>query len=159
HHAFDLLGDLEPLLVSDADRGVERIDAARAECGDALDSLRELARGIFPAILADQGLVPALQAYVLQGQMPVEVRLDTFDAAERFDPQAEATVYFCIIQALANAATYAPGSSVVVGLHARIGNLAFSISDNGPGADTELLEAGADVRDMRDRVEAIGGAF
>ena len=129
-----------------------------SECGDALGALRELARGIFPAILADRGLAAALDAYVLQAEMPnVDVHLDGVDAANRCDPQAEMTVYFCVIQALANVGAYAPGSSVVVRVGAELGHLSFSVADDGPGTDPQRLLAGGDVRDMRDRVEAVGG--
>jgi signal transduction histidine kinase len=129
------------------------------ECGQALEALREIARGIFPAILADQGLASALDAYVMQARLPIDVRIDALDATERYDPQTEATVYFCVIQALANAGTYAPDATVVVRVTVQGGQLSFSVTDDGPGTDLQRLHAGADVSDMRDRVEAIGGRF
>jgi signal transduction histidine kinase len=58
---------------------------------------------------------------------------------------------------LANAGAYAPGSSVVVQVCAEAGRLRFSVADDGPGTDPRRLQAGSDVRDMRDRVEAVGG--
>ncbi|MEO6467994.1 MAG: hypothetical protein ABIP21_02755 [Acidimicrobiia bacterium] len=156
--ATEMLDELEPLLGSDVDRSRECIDTLVMECGDALGALRELARGIFPAILADRGLAAALDAYVLQADMAnVDVRLEGVDATERCDPQAEVIVYFCVIQALANVAAYAPGSSVVVRVRAEMGRVSFSVADDGPGTEPERLQAGDDVRDMRDRVEAVGG--
>jgi signal transduction histidine kinase len=158
--ASAMLDGLGLLLRSDLDDAVDQIDRLVGECGDALDALRALARGIFPAILADQGLGPALDAYVRQADLrTVDVRLDGLDGSRRHDPQAEATVYFCVVQAVANAGTYAPGSDVVVLVHGEPGRLAFSVSDDGPGADPVRLRNGNDVRDMRDRVEAVGGAF
>jgi signal transduction histidine kinase len=157
HTASEMLSDLDDLFEPDADRARERIDALRDECGQALDSLRELARGIFPAILADQGILSALDAYVLQSQLPINVHLEGMDGGERYDPQAEATVYFCVIQALANAGTYASGSTVVISLRAEDGQLVFSVADDGPGVDPQRLHAGADIHEMRDRVEAFGG--
>ena len=157
YHVSTTLDELEPLLSSDTDAAVDRADALVDECGDALDALRELARGIFPAILADQGVMVALESYVLRERLDVDVQFDGAANSDRYDPQAEATVYFCVIQALANAGTYAPGSNVVVRVHAEGENLVFSVSDDGPGVDGRRLRSGADIGDMRDRVEAIGG--
>lgn len=157
--ASEMLDELEPLLLDDVEDAVECIDALLDECRDALDALRELARGIFPALLADQGVVPALEAYVLREQLPVDVQLEGMDASERYNPQAEATVYFCVIQALANAGAYAPGSAVSVSVRAELDHLVFGVVDDGPGTDPQRLRAGADIQDMRDRVEAVGGAF
>ena len=156
--AADMLDELEPLLGSDIEQSRACVDTLVEECGDALGALRELARGIFPAILADRGLAAALDAYVLQADMTnVDVRLDGVDATNRCEPQAEVIVYFCLIQALANVSAYAPGSSVVVRVRAEMDRVSFSVADNGPGTEPERLQAGGDVRDMRDRVEAVGG--
>jgi signal transduction histidine kinase len=155
----NMLDELEPLLLTDVEHAIESVDALLDECGDALDALRDLARGIFPAILTDQGVGAALDAYVLQARLPVDVRVDGMDATDRFDPQAEATVYFCVIQALANVGKYAPDSAVVVSLRADTDHLAFSVADDGPGTDPRRLQEGGDIRDMRDRVEAVGGEF
>ncbi len=152
-----MLEELDPLLPGDIDNAVVCIDSLLEECGAALDGLRDLARGIFPAILADQGVVSALDAYVLQAQLPVDIRLDGSGATDRYDAQSETTVYFCAIQALANAGTYASGSNVAVVVRAELGRLAFSVVDDGPGVAPHRLLAGADVRNMHDRVEAVGG--
>jgi signal transduction histidine kinase len=157
--ASSLLDELEPLLASDAERAAEHADVLLDECRDALDALRDLARGIFPAILADQGVMVAIDAYILQARLPVDIHVDGPDASDRYDPQAEAIVYFCVIQALENAGTYASGCNVLVRLRADFGNLVFSVSDDGPGVDPSRLRGGADIRDMGDRVEAIGGAL
>jgi len=159
HHVSSLLDELEPALTSQPDSATELTEQLLNECGEALDALRVLARGIFPAILADQGLMVALDAYVLQAHLPVDVHVDGPDPAHRFDPQAEATIYFCAIQALANAGTYASGSNVRVQLHAEPSNVVFSITDDGPGVDPQRLRGGADIRVMGDRVEALGGKF
>jgi signal transduction histidine kinase len=153
-----MLDELAPLLANDPERALELSDELLAECGQALEALRELARGIFPAILADQGVVSALEAYVLQARLPIDVAVAT-DVTDRYDQHAEATVYFCVIQALANAGAYAPESNVVVRIGAERGQLSFSVTDDGPGTDAQRLHAGADIGDMRDRVEAIGGEF
>jgi signal transduction histidine kinase len=157
YNVSTMLEELEPLLASDTEAAVVRADLLVDECGYALDALRELARGIFPAILADQGVMVALDSYILREQLDVDVRFDGTDASDRYDPQTEITIYFCVIQALANAGTYASGSNVVVKIRAESGNLVFSVSDDGPGVDPQRLRSGADIGDMRDRVEAIGG--
>ncbi len=156
--AAEMLDELEPLLGSDVERSRECVDSLVDECGNALGALRELARGIFPAILADRGLAAALDAYVLRADMAnVDVRFDRVDATDRCDPQAEVVVYFCVIQALANVGAYAPGSSAVVRVRVEMDHVTFSVADDGPGTDPQRLQAGGDVRDMRDRVEAVGG--
>lgn len=157
HHVSTMLEELEPLLASDTEAAVDRADVLVDECGHALDALRELARGIFPAILADQGVMVALDSYILRERLDVDVRFDGTGASDRYDPQAEMQVYFCVIQALENAGTYASGSNVVVKIRAERENLVFSVSDDGPGVDPQRLRSGADIGDMRDRVEAIGG--
>ena len=157
--AFGLLDELGPLLRTDVEGAHELVDQLLHECGQALDAMRDLARGIFPAILADQGVASALDAYVLQAQLPVDVRLDATDARGRYDPQAEAIAYFCVIQALANAGVYAAESNVVVRVGADDGHLSFTVTDDGPGTDRWRLRAGADIQDMRDRIEAVGGVF
>jgi signal transduction histidine kinase len=145
------------LLPDDREGALACLDGLMEHCGESLDALRDLARGIFPAVLADQGVLPALHAYVLQAGLPVDIDID--GQHDRFDPNAEASAYFCVVQALANAGTYASGSRVSVTLSATIDRLVFSVSDDGPGADPARLARGADIQDMRDRVEAVGGVF
>ena len=145
----------QQLLPDDPEQADLCFDALLSEGQESLDALRDLARGIFPAILADQGVVAALQAHLVQAHLPVDVEIDGDEG--RFEPNAEASVYFCVVQALANAATYAAGSHVTLRLRARDDRLEFEVADDGPGADTTQLQEGADIRDMRDRVEAVGG--
>ncbi len=147
----------ELLLPDHPEQALECFDSLLAEGGESLDALRDLARGIFPAVLADQGVMPALHAHLMQVQLPVEVDLEGWE--ERFEPDAEASVYFCVVQALANAGTYAVGSRVVVRLTASDDRLEFSVVDDGPGVEQAVLSAGADIQDMRDRVDAVGGEF
>jgi signal transduction histidine kinase len=153
------LDGIQLLLPDDTDEAADWVERVLLECGVALDSLRALARGIFPAVLADQGLVPAVRAHAVQAQLPVTIDIEADGASGRFDAEAEANVYFCVVQALANAGAYAPGSHVVVRLSVADDRLAFSVADDGPGAEERRLIAGADIRDMRDRLDAIGGAL
>nr|MBA2625567.1 sensor histidine kinase [Acidimicrobiia bacterium] len=151
------LEHVQMLIPTDPRRALDCLDALLVKGGESLDALRDLARGIFPAVLADRGVMPALHAHLLQAGFPVEVDIEGWE--ERFDPDAEASVYFCVVQALANAGTYAAGSRVTVRLTAADDRLEFSVTDDGPGVDPARLHQGGDVQDMRDRVEAVGGVL
>ncbi|MBA2439803.1 MAG: hypothetical protein H0V50_03915 [Thermoleophilaceae bacterium] len=155
--ADSLIGQVQLLLPADQEQALDCFDTLLAEGAESLAALRDLARGIFPAILADQGVMPALNAHVLQARLPVDVDIQAWH--ERFEPNAETSVYFCVVRALANAGAYASGSHVTVRLTASDHRLEFSIADDGPGVDPARLTQGADIQDMRDRVEAVGGEF
>ena len=99
----------------------------------ALEDLRDLARGIYPPLLADQGLVPALQAQARKASVPVEIDADGIG---RYPQEAEAAVYFCTREALQNITKYAGASHATVGLSCSGGSLQFTITDNGTGFDT-----------------------
>jgi len=155
--AATTLTGAEELVLHDPDRAVVALDRAAALSSEAIESLRNLARGVFPALLADRGVRLALEAHVRNAQLPAEVEAVGLPAGQRFDPQAEASVFFCVTGALSNAGKYASGSAICVRLIAEDGRLAFEVSDDGPGADLEVLAEGPDLLDMRDRVEAVGG--
>jgi signal transduction histidine kinase len=97
--------------------------------------------------LREQGLVAALES-----QTPLEA-----DGVGRYDPEVEAAVYFCCLEALQNVAKYAPEAPLRVRLAEREGRLEFSVEDEGPGFDPEHVSAGAGLRNMRDRIAAAGG--
>jgi signal transduction histidine kinase len=151
------LAQVQSLLPDRGEEALVQFDELLGEGQAGLDALRDLARGIFPAVLADQGVLPALQAFVLQAQLPVDVELRGEE--DRYDAKAETAAYFCVVQALNNAGAYAPGSSVTVRIAVADDRLELSVIDDGPGVDQARLSAGADIQDMRDRVEAIGGSF
>jgi signal transduction histidine kinase len=127
-------------------------DAARA----ALDDLRALARGIYPPLLADQGLVAALQAQARKAALPVTVLADGIG---RYPQDTEATVYFCALEALQNIAKYAGASQAVVRLGCPDGTLEFTISDDGTGFDPASTKDGSGLQGMADRLAALGGTF
>ena len=127
-------------------------EAARA----ALDDLRNLARGIYPPLLAEQGLVAALRAQV--GKAPLPVRIEA-DGIGRYPPDTESTVYFCTLEALQNIAKYAGASSAEIRLACPDHRLNFTISDDGTGFDPATARQGSGLQGMADRLAALGGTF
>lgn len=124
--------------------------------GDALETLRDLARGIYPPLLADKGLASALEAQSRKAAMPVRVETDGIG---RYSQEFEAAVYFCVLEALQNASKYADASEVAVRLWQENGELLFSVADNGRGFDQETTSPGTGLQNMADRLAALGGTF
>ena len=122
----------------------------------ALEDLRDLARGIYPPLLADQGLVPALQAQACKAALPVEIDADGIG---RYPQDTEAAVYFCALEALQNIAKYANASRATVGLSCSDGSLQFTVTDDGTGFDTATTRHGTGLQGMADRLAALGGAL
>ncbi len=137
----------------------ESIAPALAEAGErvdkALDHIRSLAKGIYPAALRDLGLAYALGAVVRE--LPLEVVMRT-DLKRRLPTDVETAVYFCCVEALQNVAKHC-GSGARVDLRAAEEpyGLRFVIADDGPGFDPAVSTATRGLTGMRDRVEAIGG--
>ena len=128
----------------------------RAGLHAALDDLRALARGIYPPLLADQGLGAALRAQAGKAPLPVGIEADGIG---RYPPDAEAAVYFCTLEALQNVAKYARASQATVALSCPDGHLEFTITDDGGGFDTTTATPGTGLQGMADRLAAVGGAL
>jgi signal transduction histidine kinase len=130
--------------------------AMLAEAGDelsvALEELRELARGLHPAILADRGLQAALESLADRAPFPVEV---SGVPPGRFDEAIEAALYYVVAESLTNAAKYADPSTGRVELSRTDGGVAVEIHDDGCGGAN--LGGGSGLRGLVDRVEALGG--
>jgi signal transduction histidine kinase len=122
----------------------------------ALDDLRALARGIYPPLLADQGLVHALQAQARKTVVPVAIEAD---GIQRYPQDVEATVYFCALEALQNVTKYAGASRADVCLSCSGGSLQFTITDDGTGFDTATARHGTGLQGMADRLAALGGTL
>jgi len=122
----------------------------------ALDDLRALARGIYPQLLADQGLRAALRAQADRAPLPVEVDADGIG---RYPREAEATAYFCILEALQNVAKYAQASRATIALSCPDGHLGFTVTDDGDGFDTAKAAHGTGLQGMADRLAAVGGTL
>ncbi len=116
--------------------------------------LRDLARGIYPPLLADKGLVVALESQARKATVPVRVEAE---GVERYGQDVEATVYFCVLEAMQNVQKYANASAAVIRMSEDAGMLAFEVADNGMGFDTSTVHKGAGLINMRDRIDALGG--
>jgi signal transduction histidine kinase len=129
----------------------ELLTAAVGELQVAVAELRELAQGVHPAILTEEGLNAALESLV--GRTPL---LSTLDADEdRFAPNVEATAYFVVSEALTNVVKHAQASRVAVSARRRAGVLVVQVVDNGIGG--AQADGGSGLRGLADRVEAAGG--
>ena len=122
----------------------------------ALDDLRALARGIYPPLLAEQGLVLALKAQARKTAVPVTIEAQ---GIQRYPQDLEATVYFCALEALQNIAKYAGASRADVRLSCSGGSLYFTITDDGAGFDTTTARDGTGLQGMADRLAALGGSL
>ncbi len=129
-----------------------------AEAEQAVFALQELGRGIFPSVLADQGLTAALRTQA--SRLPLAVRVEAADAVvgRRFEPEVEAALYFVGLEALANAQKHAPGAAVLVRLHGGDGEVALEVVDDGPGLDGRGRD-GTGLQNMLDRIAAVGGSL
>ncbi|MDX6449982.1 MAG: hypothetical protein QOH16_31 [Gaiellaceae bacterium] len=122
--------------------------------GAVLDDLREIARGIHPAILAEGGLVPALKALARRSAVPVVLDLRLIS---RVEERVEIAAYYVASEALANAVKHAQASVVEVGLETRDGWLVLAVRDNGIG-DADPAR-GSGLIGINDRIEALGGTL
>jgi signal transduction histidine kinase len=132
----------------------QMLDELQTDAAGALANLRDLARGIYPPLLADLGLAAALNAQASRSPLPVEVEADGIG---RFGQDTEAAVYFCCLEALQNIAKYAHASSARICLQAHNGTLRFTVSDDGAGYDARRTPMGSGQRNMADRLAALGG--
>ena len=145
------LGLLEQRFGGDPDAKVA-LDQTRREVTESLRELRELARGIHPAVVTGHGLAVALKT--LAARAPVPVRL-TVDLDGRLHERQEVAAYYVVSESLTNIAKYACASSAAVEVRHADGQLVVEIVDDGVGgADTRT---GSGLRGLADRVEALGG--
>jgi signal transduction histidine kinase len=144
------------LVAKDPAAASAMLDSLQQETTDALETLRDLARGIYPPLLADQGLAAALSAQARKAAVPVEV---DSDGIGRYAQDVEAAVYFCCLEALQNIAKYADAALVRMRLSARDGWLTFEVTDDGRGFDRQRTPMGSGLQNMADRLAAAGGSL
>jgi signal transduction histidine kinase len=146
----------EGLVDRDSEKTKAMLADLQTETGQAIEDLRDLARGIYPPLLADKGLVAALEAQARKGSVATSVEAEN---VARYPQQVEAAVYFCALEALNNVAKYSGASNAEVRLAQTNGDLTFEVSDDGAGFDSARTSYGTGLRGMADRVEAIGGVL
>ena len=145
---------LEERRLSNHPEAVAALAQIAEELASALQELRQLARGIHPAVLTDHGLVAAIEALAARTAVPVELRLAP---GGRLAPAIEATAYYVVTEALTNIVKYADANSAVVTVEQTERTLLVRIKDDGRGgADTG---AGSGLRGLADRAEALRGSL
>lgn len=137
-----------------ADKTASLVEQLVIEADETMDTLRELAQGIYPPRLQADGLAPALSAQARKIPLPVTVHASGLG---RRSHEIEAAVYFCVLEALQNVAKYARASSAHVRLEERNGRLSFEVSDDGVGFDPRESVDGSGLRGMADRLDTVGG--
>ena len=139
--------------VTDDEQLGRLLDQAQEELGTSLAELRELARGIHPAVLTERGLEPALQSLVARAPVPVAVEAQN----ERLPAPVESAAYFVVSEALANVAKYSRATHASVTVERRNGELTVEVADDGVGGAD--LARGSGLRGLEDRLAALDGSL
>ena len=147
---------VESTIERDPSKALGMMSQLQADTTGALETLRDLARGIYPPLLADQGLGAALESQARKSPVPVSVEAA---GVPRYPQDVEAAVYFCALEALNNLAKYADASRATVSLSQSDGTLTFAVSDDGVGFDSTRGSNGTGLQGMADRIDAIGGSL
>lgn len=142
--ARDKPGSLEPLL-----------QEMQSELGDALDSLRNLARGVYPPLLEAEGLKAALRARARQ----VPISIDVQCGSERYPRELEGAIYFCCSEALQNMTKHSGATRGSVRVWCEEGRMGFEVRDNGRGLDVARAKPGGGLQNIRDRLDVLGGVM
>jgi signal transduction histidine kinase len=137
----------------DAEVG-QMLSQASEELASTLAELREIARGIHPAVLTERGLAPAMEALAARAPIPVDVVLEPVG---RLPEAVEATAYYVVAEALTNVAKYAEATAASVMVTCPDGRLCIEVRDDGVGGAD--IGRGSGLRGLADRVEAVGGTL
>ena len=138
------------------DAGSATMIKLKAEVDEILDEIRLLGRGVHPSLLADRGLLAALQAAAARTPVPAHVEAGSIG---RYTPEIELAIYYACLEALQNVAKHTHGATGVwITLRAEDA-LTFEVRDDGVGFDENTTEPGLGLASMRDRIAAIGGAL
>jgi signal transduction histidine kinase len=150
------LGLLERLVERDPAQAASIAGQLQGDATEALEELRDLARGIYPPLLADQGLAAALGSQARKSAVPVTIEAD---GVGRYAREAEAAVYFSCLEALQNVAKYASASRATVRLTDGDGRLRFEVTDDGVGFDAATSSHGTGLQGIADRLAALDGSM
>jgi signal transduction histidine kinase len=146
------LGMARERLATDPDKARQLLDEAHAEAKQALTELRNLARGIHPAVLTDRGLDAALSAVAARSPVPVDLRVQV---GARPGPNVESIAYFVVSESLANVAKHSGATRATVQVARRGNRLVIEVSDNGRGGADPALGTG--LAGLHDRVAGVDG--
>jgi signal transduction histidine kinase len=130
------------------------LDQAQAELNTSLEELRELARGIHPAVLTDRGLESALEALTSRAPLPVTLEVESED---RLPGPVESAAYFVVSEALTNVAKYAQATEATVAVRRSNGRVTVDVSDDGVGGADAA--GGSGLRGLADRLAALDGTL
>jgi len=145
------------LVEADPNTAKSMLEELGGDVQEAVQQLRDLAHGIYPPILVDRGLGPALESAAAKAALPTSV---VAEDVQRHRQEIEAAVYFCVLEALQNAGKHAgEGKSALVRVWEEPGVLLFNVADDGAGFDTKTKGLGAGFTNMSDRLGAVGGTF
>src|SRR5450631_1433253 len=150
------LGLAEMLATRDPEKAKAAVAELKADADEALETLRDLARGIYPPLLAERGLPTALAAQARKAALPVTIEAGGIG---RYPQDTEAALYFCILEALQNIQKYAQASSAAVRLREEGDHLSVEVADDGRGFDVATTSRGNGLTNMEDRLDALGGTL
>lgn len=145
---------VKTLAERDPARAEQMLDQLRDELRTALETLRDLGRGVYPRTLTEQGLESALREQAERSPVATTVQAD---GLRRQPLEIEAALYFCILEALQNISKYSGARSAAVRVEKQNGAVVFSVSDDGAGFDASSAPRGSGLSNMADRIEALGG--
>jgi signal transduction histidine kinase len=148
------LGLARQVVASSPGEAADLLAQTESQVAEALEELRELARGIYPPLLADLGLRAALEAQARKAALPVTIETS---GADRYPQEAEVAVYFSVLEALQNVAKYAQASAARVTLCQDGPDLVFTVTDDGTGFDPATTPMGTGLQGISDRLSALGG--
>jgi len=134
----------------------QMLESMSADAQQAINQIKSLARGLYPALLEEEGLVAAVRSIAEIAPVPVEVRSNGVD---RFQGELEAAAFFSISEAITNAAKHGGGTPVTVKISQTEGRLEVEVSDQGQGFDRATAQMGSGLRNISDRIDAVGGSF
>lgn len=139
----------------------ELLTEVATEAEETVFTLQELARGIYPSLLADQGLPAALRTHASRVPAAVRVEVEPALARRRFGRDLEAALYFVALEAMANAQKHAIGAELTVSLHCADDSrrLVLEVHDDGPGFRPGEPTGGSGLQNMDDRIAAVGGTL
>src|SRR4051794_3640322 len=146
----------QSLVAKDPEKAEGMLTELQTQTTETLEDLRDLARGIYPPLLADKGLPAALEAQARKSVLPVDI---SPDGVGRYPQEVEAAVYFSVLEALQNVAKYANATHAGVRLSAAEGRLRFEVQDDGSGFDPTETGYGTGLQGIADRLGALEGAL